>query len=102
MEEIEDIDLDNPFPEPFELEITDTLDLHAFRPQEVKSVVENYLLEAWKKGFQVVRIIHGKGIGVQRETVRKILAKTEFVKSFKNAPEFSGNQGATIAELEQT
>lgn len=99
MEEIEDIDLDNPFSEPFELEITDTLDLHAFRPQEVKSLVENYLLEAWKKGFQVVRIIHGKGIGVQRETVRKILEETDFVKSFKNAPEFSGNQGATIAEF---
>ena len=99
MNEVDDIDLDNPFPEPFELEITDTLDLHAFRPQEVKSVVENYLLEARKKGFQIVRIIHGKGIGVQRETVRKVLAETDFVESFKNAPEFSGNQGATIADL---
>ena len=99
MNEAEDIDLNNPFPEPFELEITDTLDLHAFRPQEVKSVVESYLSEARKKGFQIVRIIHGKGIGVQRETVRKVLAETDFVKSFKNAPEFSGNWGATIAEL---
>lgn len=101
MEKIKDIDidLDNPFPEPFELEITDTLDIHAFRPQDVRSVVENYLFEAWKKGFQMVRIIHGKGIGVQREAVRKILAETVFVKSFKNAPEFSGNQGATIAEF---
>lgn len=99
MNETEDFDLDNPFPEPFELEITDTLDLHAFRPQEVRSVVENYLVEAQKKGFKIVRIIHGKGIGVQRETVRKILSNTEFVKSFKNAPEFSGNQGATIAEF---
>ncbi len=99
MNEAEDIDLDNPFPEPFELEITDTLDLHAFRPSEVKSVVEGYLVEARKKGFEVVRIIHGKGIGVQREIVRKVLAETDFVKSFKNAPEFSGNQGATIAKL---
>jgi dsDNA-specific endonuclease/ATPase MutS2 len=99
MNEAEDIDLNNPFPEPFELEITGTLDLHAFRPQEVKSVVENYLSEAWKKGFRVVRIIHGKGIGVQREIVRKVLAETDFVKSFKNAPEFSGNWGSTIAEL---
>ena len=99
MSEIEDIDLDNPFPEPFELEITDTLDLHAFRPSEVKSVVENYLLEARKKGFQIVRIIHGKGIGVQRETVRKVLAETDFVKSFKNAPELSGNWGATVAKF---
>ena len=100
MNEVDDIDLDNPFPEPFELEITDTLDLHAFRPSEVKSVVESYLSEAWKKGFQVVRIIHGKGIGVQREMVRKVLAETDFVKSFKNAPEFSGNQGATVAKLQ--
>ncbi|MDQ3180303.1 MAG: Smr/MutS family protein [Acidobacteriota bacterium] len=99
MSEIEGIDLDNPFPEPFELEITDTLDLHAFRPQEVKSVVENYLTEARKKGFRVVRIIHGKGIGVQRETVRKVLADTDFVESFKNAPEFSGNTGATVVKL---
>lgn len=100
MNETEIIDLNNPFPEPFELEITDTLDLHAFRPQEVKSVVENYLSEARKKGFRVVRIIHGKGIGVQRETVRKVLAETDFVKSFKNAPEFSGNHGATVAKLQ--
>ncbi|MDQ3088571.1 MAG: Smr/MutS family protein [Acidobacteriota bacterium] len=99
MNKVENIDLENPFPEPFEMEITDTLDLHAFRPQEVKSLVENYLSEARNKGFRVVRIIHGKGIGVQRETVRKVLAETDFVKSFKNAPEFSGNWGATIAEL---
>jgi len=99
MNKVKNIDLENPFPEPFEMEITDTLDLHAFRPQEVKSLVENYLSEARNKGFRVVRIIHGKGIGVQRETVRKVLAETDFVKSFKNAPEFSGNWGATIAEL---
>ena len=96
---MEDIDLQNPFPEPFELEISDTLDLHAFAPRDVKSVTETYLSEAYQKGFRVVRIIHGKGIGVQRETVRKILAETDFVKSFKNAPEFSGSRGATIAEF---
>ncbi len=90
---------DNPFPEPFELEITDSIDLHAFMAREVKTVVETYLSEAYKKGFRFVRIIHGKGIGVQRETVRKILAETNFVKSFKNAPEFSGNSGATIVDF---
>lgn len=93
----EDIDLENPFPEPFELEITDSIDLHAFAPRDVKLVVEAYLSEAYKKGFKIVRIIHGRGIGVQRETVRKILAETDFVKSFKNAPEFSINSGATVA-----
>jgi len=95
----EEIDLDNPFPEPFELDITDTLDLHAFAPRDVKSVTEVYLNEAFEKGFKLVRIIHGKGIGVQRETVRKILTETDFVKSFKNASEFASNSGATIAEF---
>lgn len=92
-------DLYNPFPEPFEIKITDTLDLHAFAPRDVKSVVETYLAEAFEKNFQIVKIIHGKGIGVQKETVRKVLAKTNFVKSFKGAPEFLGSWGATIVEF---
>ncbi len=99
MNETEDIDLFNPFPEPFEIEISDTLDLHAFAPRDVRNVVETYLAEAYKKGFRVVKIIHGKGIGVQKETVRKVLENTEFVKSFKNAPEFLGSWGATIVEF---
>ncbi len=93
-------DLNNPFPEPFEIEITDSLDLHAFAPRDAKSVVETYLLEAYKKGFRVVKIIHGKGIGVQKETVRKVLENTPFVKSFKNAPEFLASWGATIVNFE--
>jgi Mismatch repair ATPase (MutS family) len=91
-------DLYNPFPEPVEIEVTDTIDLHSFAPRDVKSVVETYLEEAYKKGFRRVRIIHGKGIGVQREIVRKVLSETEFVESFKNADEFTGSGwGATIA-----
>lgn len=92
-------DPDNPFSEPFEMEITDSLDLHAFQPRDIKAVVTEYLKEAHRKGFRVVRIIHGKGVGVQRETVRKVLSETEFVRSFKSAPEFSGSWGATIAEF---
>ncbi|MEZ5428154.1 MAG: Smr/MutS family protein [Pyrinomonadaceae bacterium] len=92
-------DLENPFPEPVEIEITDTLDLHAFNPKDVKSVVEAYLEEARKKKFGIVKIIHGKGIGVQREIVRSVLARTDFVESFKNGPEFSGSWGATIVHL---
>ena len=99
MKNNEEIDPFDPFSEPVELEITDTIDLHAFAPRDVKSVVENYLPEARKKGFRVVRIIHGKGVGVQRETVRKVLEKTEFVESFKSAPEFSGSWGATIIKF---
>ncbi len=99
MDNNENFDFENPFPEPVELEITDSIDLHSFAPRDVKAVVEAYLEEARKKGFRLVRIIHGKGIGVQRETVRKVLSETDFVKSFKNASELSGNSGATIAEF---
>lgn len=97
MEEV--ADFENPFPEPVEIEITDSIDLHSFQPRDVKAVVEAYLDEARKKGFRLVRIIHGKGIGVQREIVRQVLAEKDFVKTFKNADEFSGNWGATIVEF---
>lgn len=97
----EELDPYNPFPEPVEIEITDSLDLHSFAPREIKSVVQNYLLEANKKGFKLVRIIHGKGIGVQREIVRKILSETDFVKSFKTGDEFSGSWGATMVNFKE-
>ena len=92
-------EIENPFPEPVDLEITDSLDLHAFSPKDVKAVTIAYLEEARKKGFRTVRLIHGKGIGVQREIVRGVLAETPFVKKFKSGDEFSGGWGATIAEL---
>lgn len=92
-------DLENPFPEPVEIEITDSIDLHAFRPKDVRAVVEAYLAEAHGKGFRLMRIVHGKGIGVQREIVRKVLGETAFVKGFKSGDEFSGGWGATIVEL---
>jgi len=91
---------ENPFPEPVEIEITDSFDLHSFSPRDIRAVVEAYLAEAHKKEFSTVRIIHGKGVGIQREIVRKVLSETDFVKSFKNAPEFSGSWGATIAVLD--
>ena len=92
-------DFENPFPEPVEIEITDSLDLHAFQPRDVRAVTEAYLDEARKKGFRLVRIIHGKGVGVQREIVRKVLSETDFIKSFKSGDEFSGGWGATVVEL---
>ena len=91
---------DNPFTEPVEIEITDSLDLHSFRPQDIRAVVEEYLAEAHRKGFAIVRVIHGKGVGVQREIVRKVLSETDFVQSFKSAPEFSGSWGATVVKLD--
>ncbi len=86
--------------EPIDIEITDSIDLHSFSPKEIRAVTEAYLFEAYKKGFAVVRIIHGKGVGVQREIVRNVLSETDFVRSFKNAPEFSGSWGSTIAQLD--
>ncbi|CAN5384839.1 hypothetical protein BH10ACI3_BH10ACI3_29010 [soil metagenome] len=91
---------EDPFPELVEIEITDSIDLHSFSPKDIRAVVEAYLAEAHKKGFAVVRIVHGKGVGIQREIVRKVLSETDFVKKFKNAPEFSGSWGATIADLD--
>lgn len=90
----------DPEDEPIEVEITDSLDLHAFSPKDVKAVTIAYLEEARKKGFRVVRLIHGKGIGVQREIVRSVLSETDFVTKFRSGDEFSGGWGATIAELE--
>lgn len=86
-------------PDFIEYEITDSIDLHGFQPKDVAAVTRAYLEEAHKKGFTVVRIVHGKGVGVQREIVRKILAETLFVKGFKSGDEFSGGWGATIVEF---
>ncbi len=87
------------FPETVEIEITDSFDLHSFAPQDVGRIVKEYLELAHEKNFRMVRIIHGKGIGVQREIVRSILARTEFVESFKDAPAFSGHWGATVVQF---
>ncbi len=97
-----DLDDLNPFPEPVEIEITDVFDLHTIPPREVKAVVEEYLREAHQKGFHVVRIIHGKGIGVQREMVRAILARTSFVIDWTDAPPEAGGLGATIVRFSQS
>lgn len=94
-----EMDFDNPFPEPVEIEITDVFDLHTIPPRDVKAVVEEYLRLAHEKGFKAVRIIHGKGIGVQREMVRSILARTSFVVDWTDAPPQAGGLGATIAHL---
>ena len=81
------------------MEIRDVFDIHAIAPREVEPVVAEYLVEARRAGFRVVRIIHGKGIGVQRETVRTVLARTSFVEHFADAPPDAGGWGATIARL---
>jgi DNA-nicking Smr family endonuclease len=81
--------------------IEDWIDLHAFSPKEIPSLLEEYLLECHQKGFKEVRIIHGKGKGVQRNIAHSFLKKSPLVESFKLAPPEAGAWGATIAYLKQ-
>lgn len=85
--------------EPMRVPISDVFDLHTLRPQDAKEAVEAYLEEAHRMGLKALRIIHGRGIGVQRETVRAVLARTPFVLSFRDAPPEAGGWGATIVTL---
>jgi dsDNA-specific endonuclease/ATPase MutS2 len=80
--------------------VTDILDLHSVPPRDVNLVVEEYLNEALRLGFTALRIIHGRGVGVQREIVRSVLAKTAFVQSFADAPPEAGGWGATVVTLD--
>lgn len=82
-----------------EYEITDVLDLHTFNPADVAGVVEEYLAEAHQRGFRALRIIHGRGIGVQRQTVLRILSETPFVDQFGDAPAERGGWGVTLVTL---
>jgi len=93
------VDPFNPFPEPVRLEIEDVFDLHTIAPRDVKRVVEEYLLEARRAGYRSVRVIHGKGRGVQREMVRSILARTSFVSNWTDAPPEAGGWGATLVSF---
>jgi DNA-nicking Smr family endonuclease len=88
-----------PEDEPIRIPITDVFDLHSVPPRDVQAVVEEYLSEAHRLGFRALRIIHGRGIGVQREMVRAILARTPFVAEFGDAPAEAGGWGATLVTL---
>jgi dsDNA-specific endonuclease/ATPase MutS2 len=85
--------------EPVAIPITGVLDLHTFAPRDVKNAVEAYLEEAQRLGLRALRIIHGRGIGVQRELVRSILSRTDCVLDFRDAPAEAGGWGATIVTL---
>ena len=74
-------------------------DLHTIPPRDVRAVVEEYLIEAHRMGYRALRIIHGRGIGVQREIVRAVLSRTPFVAEFRDAPAEAGGWGATIVTL---
>ncbi len=84
---------------PFEMPIDGELDLHAFAPRDVVSVVEEYLGECRRRGILRVRIAHGRGKGVQRAAVRQLLRRLDFVVSAEDAPPGAGGWGATLALL---
>ncbi len=85
--------------EPVRLPIEDALDLHAFAPKDVGSVVDEYLREAQRAGFREVRLIHGRGTGTQRVMVRSLLARHPLVVGFADAPPERGGWGATVVTL---
>ena len=85
--------------EPVRIPITDVFDLHSIPPRDARAVVEEYLEEARSMGLKALRIIHGRGIGAQREMVRQVLASKDYVAEFSDAPAEAGGWGATIVTL---
>lgn len=85
--------------EPVALPITGELDLHAFAPRDIPSVVAEYLHACREKGILHVRLVHGRGKGVQRAEVRRALRALPGVASFADAPPSSGGWGATVIDL---
>ena len=88
-------------PEPVILPTEDSLDLHAFAPRDVRSVVDEYIRQASARGFAEVRLIHGKGTGTQREIVRNVLAGHPDVLRFFDGPPERGGWGATVVVLKR-
>jgi DNA-nicking Smr family endonuclease len=84
---------------PVTLPVEDALDLHSFRPGETAAAVSEYVAAAAAKGFREVRLIHGRGIGVQRSIVRRALERSPHVLSFADATPERGGWGATVAVL---
>jgi dsDNA-specific endonuclease/ATPase MutS2 len=85
--------------EPIRIPITGVFDLHSVPPRDAEAVVEAYLEEANKLSMKALRIIHGRGIGVRREMVRSVLARTPFVVYYADAPAEAGGWGATVVTL---
>ncbi len=85
--------------EPVNLPIEDVLDLHTFQAREVPELLEDYFSECIKAGIYSVRIIHGKGKGIQKKRVHALLRRNPMVRSFQDAPPEAGGWGATVVEL---
>lgn len=90
---------DEEIPESFELPITDSLDLHTFPPKEARELVSAYLDECQARGFEEVRLIHGKGTGQLREKVHATLRRHPAVERFALGGEGRGSWGATVVWL---
>ena len=88
--------------EPLKLALGDVLDLHTFHPKDIPNLLEDYFSECVQAGIFSVRIIHGKGKGIQKRRVQKLLKENSLVVSFKDAPPEAGGWGATLVELKQT
>jgi dsDNA-specific endonuclease/ATPase MutS2 len=86
-------------PEPVVVPIESSIDLHAFHPRDVRQVVDSYLEAAIEAGFTEVRIVHGRGIGVQREIVRSLLERHPDVVDYGDAVHDRGGWGATVVRL---
>ena len=86
-------------PEPVVVPIESFIDLHAFHPRDVRQVVESYLEAAIEAGFTEVRIVHGRGVGVQREIVRSLLARHPDVVDYGDAVHDRCGWGATVVRL---
>ncbi|MBP9144408.1 MAG: Smr/MutS family protein [Thermoanaerobaculia bacterium] len=82
-----------------ELPLEDVLDLHGFPPRAVREIVLGYLDDAVAAGFPAVRIVHGRGMGVQREAVRALLARDGRVAEFSDASPAQGGRGATLVRF---
>jgi len=89
----------NDEPEPIEIPIDGTLDLHNFRPGEVSDLVSDYLDACRERGILAVRIVHGKGTGTLQRTVHALLARRADVVSYALAPPERGGWGATLVTL---
>ncbi len=87
--------------QPVKIDIEDVLDLHTFKPRDVPDLLEDYIFECIQAGIFSIRIIHGKGKGVQKKRVQKLLKINPKVKSFQDAPPEAGGWGATIVELKK-
>ncbi len=94
-----DNETDDWWKEPVAMEIDGVLDLHAFHPRDVQAVVSDYLDECRRKGILELRIIHGKGTGVQREIVHRVLGRTPFVRNYRLGGHEGGGWGATLVTL---